>query len=738
MKIETFDIEGMTCAACAMRIEKAISKIDSVDVANVNLAGEKLTVRYKDNKTTNEIINKVEKIGYKAKLQEESSFTEKENKKQLELSKIKSRLIVSIVFALPLLYIAMAEMINLPNIIDMNTNSKTFAIIQLILVIPILYMGRNFFIKGYRALFAGYPNMDSLVALGTSAAFIYSLYNSIRVLYGNIHAVHHLYYESAGVVLTLITLGKYFESLSKGKTMEAVNKLIQLTPEKATLIKNNQEIIIKTTELLVGDIVGVKAGEKISADGVVVSGNAVIDEAMLTGESIPVEKKKDDKVVAGTINTNGYITFRVTDVGKDTTLSKIINLVENTQNNKGELSRLADKVAGIFVSTIITLAIVSGLYWYFIGDKNIEFSLTIVISVLVIACPCALGLATPTAIMVGAGRGAENGILIKNGEVLEIISKATTVVLDKTGTITKGSPEVTDVNVKNYDRENFLILLKALEKKSEHPLAKAVIDYTDNVSDIQVENFETIVGKGVRANYNDKKLLLGNKKLMNENNIDISKFENEINDYSNESKTVVYLAENNRLLGIVAIRDEIKESSKLAIKKMIDSNLEVVMLTGDNKQTAEKIASEVGIKEVISDVLPDEKATAIKKLQNKDKMVIMVGDGINDAPALVQADIGVAIGTGTDITLDSSDIILLKNDLADVVKAINLSKKTEKNIKENLFWAFIYNIIGIPMAMGVFYAFYGMLLNPMIAGLAMSLSSVSVVLNALRLKRIKL
>ncbi|WP_072520211.1 heavy metal translocating P-type ATPase [Gemella massiliensis] len=738
MKIEAFDIEGMTCAACAMRIEKAISKLDSVDVANVNLAGEKLTVRYKDNKTTDEIINKVEKVGYKAKLQEESSFTEKENKKQLELSKIKSRLIVSIIFALPLLYISMAEMINLPNIIDMNTNSKTFVIIQFILVIPILYMGRNFFIKGYRTLFTGYPNMDSLVALGTSAAFIYSLYNSIRVLDGNIHAVHHLYYESAGVILTLITLGKYFESLSKGKTMEAVNKLIQLTPEKATLIKNNQEIIIKATELLVGDIVGVKAGEKISADGVVVSGNAVIDEAMLTGESMPVEKKKDDKVVAGTINTNGYITFRVTDVGKDTTLSKIINLVENTQNNKGELSRLTDKVAGIFVPTIIVLALISGLYWYFIADKNIEFSLTIAISVLVIACPCALGLATPTAIMVGAGRGAENGILIKNGKVLEIISKATAVVLDKTGTITKGAPEVTDVNVKNYDRENFLILLKALEKKSEHPLAKAVIDYTDNISDIQVENFETIVGKGVRANYNNKKLLLGNKKLMNENNIDISKFENEINDYNNESKTVVYLAENNMLLGIVAIRDEIKESSRLAIKKMIDSNLEVIMLTGDNRQTAEKIAGEVGIKEVISDVLPDEKSAAIKKLQNKDKIVIMVGDGINDAPALVQADIGVAIGTGTDITLDSSDIILLKNDLADVVKAINLSKKTEKNIKENLFWAFIYNIIGIPMAMGVFYAFGGMLLNPMMASLAMSLSSVSVVLNALRLKRIKL
>jgi Cu+-exporting ATPase len=609
---------------------------------------------------------------------------------------------------------------------------ERFALLQLALTIPVLIIGRPFFIVGFRALFKGHPNMDSLVALGTSAAALYSLYGTIMVLLGDHHFAMNLYYESAAVILTLITLGKYFEA--------AIKKLMGLAPKTAIVIRDGVETEISVDDVVLGDVIVVKPGDKIPVDGVIVSGTSAVDESMLTGESIPIEKKAGDKVIGASINKNGSFQFEATKVGKDTTLSQIIKLVEDAQGSKAPIAQLADKVSGVFVPIVIVLAILSGVAWYFLGQESWIFALTITISVLVIACPCALGLATPTAIMVGTGKGAENGVLIKSGDALETTHKIETIVFDKTGTITEGKPVVTDILVTgSLSKDDFLLLAASAEKGSEHPLGEAIVLAAEEkgMTFKEIDNFVAIPGHGIEVEIEKETFILGNKKLMVERQIDLLDFEEESNRLAKEGKTPMYIANSHELLGIIAVADTIKESSVRAIEKLHRMGLEVAMLTGDNKRTAEAIAKQVGIDRVLSEVLPEDKANEVKKLQQEGKKVAMVGDGINDAPALAQADIGIAIGSGTDVAMESADIVLMRSDLMDVPTAIELSHATIKNIKENLFWAFLYNTLGIPVAMGLLYLFGGPLLNPMIAGAAMSFSSVSVLLNALRLKRFK-
>ncbi|HJB24931.1 MAG TPA: heavy metal translocating P-type ATPase [Candidatus Jeotgalibaca pullicola] len=740
LKTKTFSIEGMTCASCAQTVENATKKIVGEGNATVNLATEKMSVQYNPEAiSVSDITEAVADSGYQAKEELDSADIDRE-KKEKHIKEMWRRFWLSAVFTIPLFYISMGHMIGLPvpSIIDPMHHAQNFALIQLVLTIPVMILGKKFFTGGYKALFKGHPNMDSLVALGTSAAFIYSIYGTIQVINGEANFAMGLYYESAAVILTLITLGKYFEAVSKGKTSDAIKKLMGLAPKTARVIRDGKEVEISVDAVEADDIIVVRPGEKLPVDGIITEGLTSIDEAMLTGESIPVEKKVGDNVIGASINQNGTIQYRATKVGKDTVLSQIITLVENAQGSKAPIAKMADKISGIFVPIVIVLALLSGLAWFFLGQESWIFALTITISVLVIACPCALGLATPTAIMVGTGKGAENGVLIKSGEALETTHNIQTIVFDKTGTITEGKPKVTDIIVHDtINEEELLRLAASAEVGSEHPLGEAIVKEAEErgYSLQKVSSFEAIPGHGIKVVMEEKVLLLGNRKLMISNDIKLSNFEKDSDRLATEGKTPMYITIDGELKGIIAVADTLKENSASAIEKLQKMGLEVVMMTGDNKRTAEAIAKQVGINRVLSEVLPEDKANQVKALQEEGKKVAMVGDGINDAPALAQSDIGIAIGTGTDVAIESADIVLMHSDLMDVPTSIELSRATIKNIKENLFWAFAYNVLGIPVAMGLLHLFGGPLLNPMIAGAAMSFSSVSVLINALRLRK---
>lgn len=741
----TFDIEGMSCASCSSTVEKAVSKMDGVKEVSVNLATESMTLLFNSAVTSKEdIINVVSDAGYSATDREvEKGSTEtKEDNKEKHIKVMWKRFISSAIFTVPLLYISMGHMVGLPllTVIDPIHSPVVFALIQLVLTIPVIAIGWSFFTVGFKALVKRHPNMDSLVALGTSAATLYSIYGTIQVILGDSSFAMNLYYESAATILTLITLGKYFEAVSKGKTSEAIKTLINLAPKTASVIRDDVEVSIPVEEVVLGDVLIVRPGEKIPVDGEIISGNSAVDESMITGESIPVEKKVGDNVVSASLNKTGSFKFRATRVGQDTTLSQIIKLVEEAQGSKAPIAQLADKVSGVFVPIVIVLAIVSGLLWYFLGQESWIFALTITISVLVIACPCALGLATPTAIMVGTGKGAENGILIKSGEALEIAHQLDTIVFDKTGTITEGKPVVTDVLVFDELSEHDILQLTAsAEVHSEHPLGQAIVEKAKEMAIdlLSISDFLAIPGQGLTVSVEGISYFIGNKRLMTEQKINLDDKKETVNRLAQEGKTPMYVATKQKVIGIVAVADPIKPSSIKAITTLKKLGKQVVMLTGDNELTAEAIASQVGIDTVVSEVLPEDKANQVARLQKQGKKVGMVGDGINDAPALAQADIGLAIGNGTDVAIESADVVLMNDDLKSVATAIELSDATMRNIKENLFWAFGYNILGIPVAMGVLHLFGGPLLNPMIAGAAMSFSSVSVLLNALRLKRFK-
>lgn len=738
IKTHTYRVEGMTCAVCASRVEKVTKKIEGVQDSVVNLTTEKMSITVDDDIVTyGDIKRAVEKAGYKLVREEEKENTEK---KLSDKDKLLRRLIFSCIFTIPLLIVTMGHMVGmpLPKIIDPMVNPMNFAVFQIILTVPVMAIGYKFYLIGFKNLIKLSPNMDSLIAVGTSAAFLYSVFGMYKIATGDTSYAMHLYFEAAVTILTLITLGKYLEAISKGKTSEAIKKLMGLAPKTATIIREGNEIVIPIDEVVVGDIILVKPGEKLPVDGEVIEGSTAIDESMLTGESIPVEKIVGSNVIGASINKTGFIKYKATKVGRDTALSQIIKLVEDAQGSKAPIAKMADVISAYFVPIVIGLAIFSAIAWLIAGETPV-FALTIFISVLVIACPCALGLATPTAIMVGTGKGAENGVLIKGGEALEITHKINTIVFDKTGTITEGKPVVTDIVSRGKENNILLALAASAEKGSEHPLGEAIVRAAieKNIELKSLENFNAIPGHGIEVVIENESILLGNLKLMKERSIDIGELRGEADRLANEGKTPMFIAINNSLEGIIAVADTVKPSSINAIKELHNMGIKVAMITGDNKKTAEAIAKQVGIDIVLSEVLPEDKANEVKKLQGKDDKVAMVGDGINDAPALAQADIGIAIGSGTDVAIESADIVLMRSDLMDVIVAIKLSKATIRNIKQNLFWAFGYNVLGIPVAMGVLHIFGGPLLNPMIAAAAMSLSSVSVLANALRLKKFK-
>lgn len=740
MKNSTFNVTGMSCASCARTVENALNKNEDIK-ASVNIATEKVNIEYDENKYNFEKIKKiVENSGYG--LVETLSEEQKMQMYEDKIKSLKNKLILAAVFAIPLIYISMGHMmgIHLPDIINPKKNAAIYSIVQLLLTIPVVYAGKDFFIHGFKNLVRKSPTMDSLIAMGASAAIIYSLYATYMTITVDPEYHMNLYFESAGTIITLILLGKLLEARTKGQTSSAIKKLIGLQPKKAKIIENGAEKEVLIENIKVGDIIVVKPGEKIAVDGKIVSGNTSVDESMITGESIPVSKNPGDKVIGGSINKNGSIQFEATEIGKDTVLSQIIKLVEEAQGSKAPISRMADIVAGYFVPIVIAIATVTGIIW-FISGSGLTAALTFFISVLVIACPCALGLATPTSIMVGTGKGAENGILIKSGEALETAHKIKTVVLDKTGTITKGKPVLTDLKVyNNFDGNEILQLAASAENNSEHPLAEAIVNGAKerNVEFKQYDKFRAMPGYGIRATIDDKEIQIGNRKLMTSRKISTEAAEKDYEILSNEGKTPMFISVNNELAGLIAVADVVKETSKAAIERMHKLGLKVIMLTGDNEKTAKYIAKEVGIDKVIAEILPFQKSEEVKKLQEAGEFVAMVGDGINDSPALAQANVGIAIGSGTDVAIESADIVLIRNDLNDVAGAIALSKATITNIKENLFWAFFYNVIGIPFAAGIFYAFFnGPKLDPMIAAFAMSLSSVSVLMNALRLKFFK-
>lgn len=732
-----FKIEGMTCSACANRVERVVKKLEGVQSIVVNFATENLTVIIDKNKVDfKQICNIVEKAGYKLVKEGEVKSKKKLDEQKLLLY----RFIISCIFSILLLIISMGHMVGipLPRIIEPMMNPLNFAIVQMLITLPVMIVGYKFYKIGLKNLIKLSPNMDSLIAIGTLVAFLYGIFAIYKIYIGNYEYALHLYFESAAVILTLITLGKYLEAVSKGKTSQAIKKLMGLTPKTANIIRDEKEVIVPIEDVIVGDIIIVKPGEKLPVDGEVIEGNTSIDESMLTGESIPVEKTIGSNVIGASINKTGFIKYKATKIGKDTVLAQIIKLVEDAQGSKAPIAKLADVISAYFVPIVIGLAILSSVGWLIAGETPL-FSLTIFIAVLVIACPCALGLATPTAIMVGTGKGAENGVLIKGGEALETTYKIDTIVFDKTGTITEGKPKVTDIITNGLSQNEILVLAASAEKGSEHPLGEAIVKGAEEkgLNIKTIEKFNAIPGHGIQVKIEEKNILLGNKKLMILKNIDISILADRSDKLAEEGKTPMYVAINGELRGIIAVADTVKESSKKAIKTLREMGIKVAMITGDNKKTANAIAKQVQIDIVLAEVLPQDKANEVKKLQSNNRKVAMVGDGINDAPALVQANIGVAIGSGTDIAIESADIVLMKNDLVDVVTAIKLSKATIKNIKQNLFWAFAYNILGIPIAMGVLHIFGGPLLNPMIAAAAMSLSSVSVLLNALRLRRFK-
>lgn len=746
MNKDIINIGGMTCAACANRIEKGVGKLNGIVSANVNFATEKLTVKYNHQDITlSEIENAIVKIGYQVLENKVNTIDEDKIRKEKEIKTLWIKFIISTIFSIPLLYIAMVPMISFiklpfPGGLNPMQFPLIYALIELMLVIPVMGVGYKFYTVGFKSLIKRSPNMDSLIAIGTTAAVIYSIYNTYLIAKGNFGLVESLYYETAGIIITLILLGKSLESVSKGKTSEAIKKLMGLAPKTAIILNNGEEIEVPIDEVKLDDIVIVKPGTKLPVDGVIIEGYASIDESMLTGESMPIDKKINDSVYAASINMNGLIKLKTTKIGANTALAQIIKLVEEAQGSKAPIAKMADIVSGYFVPIVCVIAIVASILWFIGTNGDLEFSLTIFISILVIACPCALGLATPTAIMVGTGKGAENGILIKSGEALETAYKIDTIVFDKTGTITEGKPKVTDViATAGIKEEKLLQLAASAEKGSEHPLGQAIVNeaLTKKISLLEISDFNVLTGFGIETNIDEKHVLIGNKKLMNKFEISINELDDCFDEIADEGKTPMYVAVDKNLIGIIAVADVVKESSKKAIEKLHKMKIEVAMITGDNKKTAEFIAKQVGIDVVLAEVLPQDKSSEVKKLQAKNKKVAMVGDGINDAPALAQADIGMAIGNGTDVAIESADIVLMRSDLMDVPTSIELSKKTIRNIKQNLFWAFGYNVIGIPVAAGILYLFDGPLLNPIFAAIAMSLSSVSVLTNALRLKRFK-
>ena len=736
----TLSVEGMTCASCSAAVERTSRKTAGVFKADVNLATEKLTITVDPNAfDLTELKRKVSIAGYKIK--SEMVADDHQKKKDHEIKVLKWKFILALIFTLPLLYIAMGHMIGLPlpMFLDPHMSPLNFALSQFILTLPVIVVGYKFYTIGFKTLFLRNPNMDSLVALGTSAAFLYGVYSLIQIAIGNAHSAD-LYFESAAVIIMMILLGKYFEAVSKGKTSEAIKKLMDLAPKVATVIIDGVETEVPVDDVMKDDIILVKPGERLPVDGVVIEGFTAIDESMLTGESIPVEKTVGDNVIGASINKNGSIQYKATKVGKESTLAQIIKMVEDAQSSKAPIAKLADQISGIFVPIVLVLAVITFGFWLLMG-QSFEFSMANMIAVLVIACPCALGLATPTAIMVGTGKGAQNGILIKSGEALEKAHKINVVVLDKTGTITKGEPQVTDIiSASKFNEDQLLQLVASAENRSEHPLGEAIIAHAKQKGFglKAVESFESIPGRGIKATIEGKQLWIGNLKMMDEQKIKIGQLAKVADELSLAGKTAMYIGIDGILAGIIAVADTIKETSIQAVSLLHQQGIKVYMLTGDNEKTAKAIAKQVGIDYVFSEVLPEEKSIHIKDLQLEGHKVAMVGDGINDAIALAQSDVGMAIGSGTDVAMESADIVLMKSDLRDVSTAILLSKKTIKNIKENLFWAFFYNLLGIPVAMGIlFLLFDGPLLDPMLAGAAMSFSSVSVVLNALRLKRFK-
>ncbi len=750
---QNFALTGMSCASCAANIESAVSSLPEVSAASVNLATEVLSVTYQPGAINEEIIcQTVAEAGYQAQVladqagasqaQIQQEADQAAQAKASHQAALWRRFWQSAIFALPLLCLAMAEMVGLtlPTWLSHRGGGQLFVSLQLALTLPILWLGRSFFLNGFKHLVKGHPNMDSLVALGTSAAVAYSLYSSIQVWLGNHHAAMSLYYESAGVILTLVTLGKYFEARSKGQTSAAIQALIKLAPQEAQVLRDGQEVTLPLDQVQVGDLVRVRPGQKIPVDGRVVEGQSWVDESMLTGESLPVAKKVGDQVVGASLNQQGSLIVETNKVGQDTTLAQIIHLVQAAQGSKAPIAQLADRVSAVFVPVVMTLALVAGLAWYLIGGQSWAFALTITIAVLVIACPCALGLATPTAIMVGTGKGAEQGILIKSGTALEMAHQVDAVVLDKTGTLTQGQPQVTDVlPLTGWTPDHLLALAAAAEVNSEHPLGQAIVAGAREreLALPEVSDFQSLTGLGIQVQVDQATYYLGNRRLMQEQGLDLDQADDQAAALAAGGKTPIYVANEQELLGLIAVADPLKETSPEAVRRLKAMGLQVIMLTGDNAKTAQALAAEAGIDQVISDVLPADKAQVVADLQAKGLKVAMVGDGINDAPALAQADVGLAIGRGTDVAIESADMVLMGSDLTSVATAIKLSQATIRNIKENLFWAFAYNVLGIPVAMGVLHLFGGPLLNPMLAGAAMSFSSVSVIVNALRLRRFK-
>lgn len=748
MRKETYDVTGMTCSSCVRHVEKAVEKQPGVKKVTVSLLKNSMVVDYDENKLNQaEIEHAVSDAGYGANLRSKNADLTKdteENSAQKEYESYKRRLIWSVIFTVPLIYLSMGHMLGwpLPFFFLGTTNAITFAFTQFLLLLPVVYLNRSYFINGFKSLFKGTPNMDSLVALGASAALVYGIFTIYKIGIGlgfldfkSVSAhVMNLYFESAGTILTLITLGKTLEAKAKGKTTDAISKLLNLAPKTARVLRDNQEKNVPVEEVKKDDVVIVKAGESIPVDGVIISGSASIDESALTGESLPVDKKEGDKAIGATINRNGYFKMRVTKTGDETVLAQIVKLVDEATSSKAPIANLADRVSGVFVPIVIGIAFIAAIIWLLHGS-TFEFALSIGISVLVISCPCALGLATPTAIMVGTGQGAINGILFKSAKALETTHELQTIVFDKTGTITEGKPVVTDIFPLQNTENDLLQIAASLESLSEHPLAQAITTSAKekNLSFLEVEKFTQVAGQGISGIIDGKKILAGNLKMMNENQIETTSA-NFLDNSTNGGKTTLYFAQDNRLIGIIRVADVIKDTSKEAIEELNQMGLQTIMLTGDNETTARSIAKKAGIRNVIAEVLPADKEYEIQKLQNQGQKVAMVGDGINDAPALARADVGIAIGAGTDIAIDSADVVLMKSQLTEVSTAIRLSKATIKNIKENLFWAFIYNIIGIPIAAGIFYPAFGFKLSPMIGALAMSFSSVFVVTNALRLR----
>lgn len=732
----------MTCSACSAHVEKSVKNLNGVKSVNVNLLQNNMHVDFDETAVSvDDIINAVISGGYGASVAGKKQ-EKKDNKIDNEISNMKFRLIVSLVCLVPLMYISMGHMWGWPflSVFHGAENGITFALTQMLLTLPIMYVNRKYYITGFKTLFHGAPNMDSLIAIGSGAAFTYGIIAIYCIGYGLGHGdkefahsyMMNLYFESAAMILALITLGKFLESRAKGKTSQAIEKLIDLSPKTAVVIRDGKEVTVGVDDVQIGEIVVVKAGQSVPLDGVIVEGNGAIDESAITGESIAVEKNVGDKVIGATINKSGYFKFKVEKVGEDTALSQIIHLVEEASASKAPIAKLADKVSGIFVPVVISIAVITIIVWLLLG-KGVSFALSMGISVLVISCPCALGLATPTAIMVGTGKGAQYGILTKSAESLETSHQVDTVVLDKTGTITEGKPSVTDIAPVGISDKELLQIAASIEYLSEHPLAKAIVEKADGLELSDVADFEQIVGQGVKGNVDGKKVLAGNYKMMRENNIEVS--EDEI--FANDGKTSLYFAVDNKFVGIIAVADTIKETSRQAIEDMRNMGLDVIMLTGDNAVTANAIKNKLSLSSAVAEVLPSDKEDEVRKLQQNGHKVAMVGDGINDAPALTRADVGIAIGAGTDIAIESADIVLMKSDLQDVVTSIELSHSVIKNIKENLFWAFFYNALGIPIAAGVLYGIAGLKLNPMIAALAMSFSSVFVVSNALRLRFFK-